>query len=131
MTEEEQWYYDQLDEENKKNVDLVIEELKSYIEGDFGLLTDLNQEKISEFLHDNDIMIYNSYKDQIKNVFSISKYIILYKQEMDLIHLLETYLDKSNSKNELDYIVSRNFTNEIVFNAKDKGELKVKYSYDY
>ena len=49
MTEEEQWYYDQLDEENKKNVDLVIEELKSYIEGDFGLLTDLNQEKISEF----------------------------------------------------------------------------------
>ena len=131
MTEEEQWYYDQLDEENRKNVDLITEELKTYVKDNFSLLTDLDQDIISRFLHDNDVMIYNSYKDQIKNVFSISKYVMLYKQEMDLIKLLNEYLDIHDSKKELDYIISRNFTNEIVFNAKDKGELKVKYSYDY
>lgn len=131
MTEEEQWYYDQLDEENKQNVDMVLNELKIYTKNDqLSLLSVVDLNDVENFLHDNDINIYKEYKSELKTVFSIAKYIMLYATEKNTINKLDEYLKKNNVNNELNYTILRGFKSELLFNAKNKGELKTKYVYD-
>jgi hypothetical protein len=131
MTEEEQWYYDQLDEENKQNVDMVLNELKTYTKNDqLSLLSALDLNDVENFLHDNDINIYKEYKSELKTVFSIAKYIMLYATEKNTINKLDEYLKKNNVNNELNYTILRGFKSELLFNVKNKGELKTKYIYD-
>lgn len=131
MTEEEQWYYDQLDEENKQNVDMVLNELKTYTKNDqLSLLSALDLNDVENFLHDNDINIYKEYKSELKTVFSIAKYIMLYATEKNTINKLDEYLKKNNVNNELNYTILRGFKSELLFNIKNKGELKTKYIYD-
>ena len=131
MTEEEQWYYDQLDEENKQNVDMVLNELKIYTKNDqLSLLSVVDLNDVENFLHDNDINIYKEYKSELKTVFSIAKYIMLYATEKNTKKKLDEYLKKNNVNNELNYTILRGFKSELLFNAKNKGELKTKYVYD-
>lgn len=131
MTEEEQWYYDQLDEENKQNIDMVLAELKTYLKNDtLGILSEINSNDVENFLHDNDVNIYKEYKTELKTVFSIAKYIMLYATEKNIISKLNDYLEKNNPNKELNYTILKGFKNELFFNIQNKGELKIKYSYD-
>jgi hypothetical protein len=47
-----------------------------------------------------------------------------------MITKLNDYLEKNNSNKELDYTILKSFKNELFFKVSNKGELKVKYTYD-
>ena len=55
---------------------------------------------------------------------------MLYATEKNTINKLDEYLKKNNVNNELNYTILRGFKSELLFNAKNKGELKTKYVYD-
>lgn len=130
MTEEEQWQYDLLDENNKKKMDLVLDELKPYMnDKEFGILTELDDDIVKEFLNDNEVPLYIDFKDKIKTPFAIMRYLSLFDEQEDLTKKLDIYLS-ANKSDEFEYFILKQFKNEIIFRVKNKGELKVRYVYN-
>jgi hypothetical protein len=130
MTEEEQWQYNLLDEENKKKMDLVLEELKPYMDKqEFSILTELDNDIVKEFLEDNKVPLYSDFRDKIKTPFAIMRYLSLFDEQESLTKKLDEYL-KANKSDEFEYFILKQFKNEIVFRVKNKGELKVRYIYN-
>ena len=130
MTEEEQWQYNLLDEENKKKMDLVLEELKPYMDKqEFSILTELDNDIVKKFLEDNEVPLYSDFRDKIKTPFAIMRYLSLFDEQESLTKKLDEYL-KANKSDEFEYFILKQFKNEIVFRVKNKGELKVRYIYN-
>lgn len=129
MTEQEEWQYNLLDDENKKKIDLVLEELIPYIGEKVTILKELNNETVEKFLTDNNVPIYQDFKNKLNTPFAIMRYLSLFDEQEELIKKLDAYLTTQKDDN-FEYYILRQFKNEIIFTVKDKGELKVKYMYN-
>lgn len=129
MTEQEKWQYNLLDDENKKKLNLVLDELKPYVGKELTILETISEENVNTFLTDNNIPIYPNFKDSLNTPFAIMRYLSLYDEQEELTKKLNEFL-MVNKTDDFDYFILKQFKNEVVFNVKDKGELKVKYIYD-
>lgn len=129
MTEQEEWQYNLLDDENKKKIDLVLEELIPYIGEKTTILKELNNETVEKFLTDNNVPIYQDFKNKLNTPFAIMRYLSLFDEQEELIKKLDAYLTTQKDDN-FEYYILRQFKNEIIFTVKDRGELKVKYMYN-
>ena len=130
MTEQEEWQYNLLDDDNKKKLDLVIDELKPYITKDeLTILTELTDDVAEKFLTDNNVPIYQDFKGKLTTPFAIMRYLSLFDEQEELVKKLDIYLMANKSK-EFEYFILKQFKNEIVFKVEGKGELKVKYVYN-
>ena len=129
MTEQEEWQYNLLDDENKKKLNLVLDELKPYVGKELTILETISEESVNTFLTDNNIPIYPDFKESLNTPFAIMRYLSLYDEQEELTKKLDEFL-KVNKTDDFDYFILKQFKNEVVFNVKDKGELKVKYIYD-
>ena len=130
MTEQEEWQYNLLDDENKKKLNLVLDELKPYVGKELTILETLSEENVNTFLTDNNIPIYPDFKESLNTPFAIMRYLSLYDEQEELTKKLNEFL-AVNKTDEFDYFILKQFKNEIIFNTKDRGELKVKYTYDH
>ena len=129
MTEQEEWQYNLLDDENKKKLNLVLDELKPYVGKELTILETISEENVKAFLTDNDIPIYPNFKDSLNTPFAIMRYLSLFDEQEELTKKLDEFL-VVNKTDDFDYFILKQFKNEVIFNVKDKGELKVKYIYD-
>lgn len=129
MTEQEEWQYNLLDDENKKKLNLVLDELKPYVGKELTILETISEENVKTFLTDNDIPIYPNFKDSLNTPFAIMRYLSLFDEQEELTKKLDEFLSV-NKTDDFDYFILKQFKNEVIFNVKDKGELKVKYIYD-
>ena len=129
MTEQEEWQYNLLDDENKKKLNLVLDELKPYVGKELTILETISEENVKTFLTDNDIPIYPNFKDSLNTPFAIMRYLSLFDEQEELTKKLDEFL-AVNKTDDFDYFILKQFKNEVIFNVKDKGELKVKYIYD-
>ena len=129
MTEQEEWQYNLLDDENKKKLNLVLDELKPYVGKELTILETISEENAKAFLTDNDIPIYPNFKDSLNTPFAIMRYLSLFDEQEELTKKLDEFL-AVNKTDDFDYFILKQFKNEVIFNVKDKGELKVKYIYD-
>ena len=129
MTEQEEWQYNLLDDENKKKLNLVLDELKPYVGKELTILETISEENVKTFLTDNDIPIYPDFKESLNTPFAIMRYLSLFDEQEELTKKLDEFL-AVNKTDDFDYFILKQFKNEIIFNVKDKGELKVKYIYD-
>ena len=129
MTEQEEWQYNLLDDENKKKLNLVLDELKPYVGKELTILETISKENVNAFLTDNDIPIYPNFKDSLNTPFAIMRYLSLFDEQEELTKKLDEFL-AVNKTDDFDYFILKQFKNEVIFNVKDKGELKVKYIYD-
>ena len=129
MTEQEEWQYNLLDDENKKKLNLVLDELKPYVGKELTILETISEENVKTFLTDNDIPIYPNFKDSLNTPFAIMRYLSLFDEQEELTKKLDEFLTV-NKTDDFDYFILKQFKNEVIFNVKDKGELKVKYIYD-
>lgn len=129
MTEQEEWQYNLLDDENKKKLNLVLDELKPYVGKELTILETISEENVKAFLTDNDIPIYPNFKDSLNTPFAIMRYLSLFDEQEELTKKLDEFL-AVNKTDDFDYFILKQFKNEVIFNVKDKGELKVKYIYD-
>lgn len=129
MTEQEEWQYNLLDDENKKKLNLVLDELKSYVGKELTILEKISEENVNAFLTDNNIPIYPDFKESLNTPFAIMRYLSLYDEQEKLTKKLNEFLIV-NKTDDFDYFILKQFKNEVVFNVKDKGELKVKYTYN-
>ena len=129
MTEQEEWQYNLLDDENKKKLNLVLNELKPYIGKELTILETISEENVKTFLTDNDIPIYPDFKESLNTPFAIMRYLSLFDEQEELTKKLDEFL-AVNKTDDFDYFILKQFKNEVIFNVKDKGELKVKYIYD-
>ena len=129
MTEQEEWQYNLLDDENKKKLNLVLNELKPYVGKELTILETISKENVSAFLTDNDIPIYPDFKESLNTPFAIMRYLSLFDEQEELTKKLDEFL-AVNKTDDFDYFILKQFKNEVIFNVKDKGELKVKYIYD-
>ena len=129
MTEQEEWQYNLLDDENKKKLNLVLNELKPYVGKELTILETISEENVKAFLTDNDIPIYPNFKDSLNTPFAIMRYLSLFDEQEELTKKLDEFLTV-NKTDDFDYFILKQFKNEVIFNVKDKGELKVKYIYD-
>lgn len=129
MTEQEEWQYNLLDDENKKKLNLVLDELKPYVGKELTILETISEENVNTFLTDNNIPIYPDFKESLNTPFAIMRYLSLYDEQEELTKKLDEFL-AVNKTDDFDYFILKQFKNEVVFNVKDKGELKVKYIYD-
>ena len=129
MTEQEEWQYNLLDDENKKKLNLVLNELKPYIGKELTILETISEENVKTFLTDNDIPIYPDFKESLNTPFAIMRYLSLFDEQEKLTKKLDEFL-AVNKTDDFDYFILKQFKNEVIFNVKDKGELKVKYIYD-
>ena len=129
MTEQEEWQYNLLDDENKKKLNLVLDELKPYVGKELTILETISEENVKTFLTDNDIPIYPDFKESLNTPFAIMRYLSLFDEQEELTKKLDEFL-AVNKTDDFDYFILKQFKNEVVFNVKDKGELKVKYIYD-
>ena len=129
MTEQEEWQYNLLDDENKKKLNLVLNELKQYVGKELTILETISEENVKAFLTDNDIPIYPNVKDSLNTPFAIMRYLSLFDEQEELTKKLDEFL-AVNKTDDFDYFILKQFKNEVIFNVKDKGELKVKYIYD-
>ena len=129
MTEQEEWQYNLLDDENKKKLNLVLDELKPYVGKELTILETISEESVKTFLTDNDIPIYPDFKESLNTPFAIMRYLSLFDEQEELTKKLDEFL-AVNKTDDFDYFILKQFKNEVIFNVKDKGELKVKYIYD-
>ena len=129
MTEQEEWQYNLLDDENKKKLNLVLDELKPYVGKELTILETISKENVNAFLTDNDIPIYPDFKESLNTPFAIMRYLSLFDEQEKLTKKLDEFL-AVNKTDDFDYFILKQFKNEVIFNVKDKGELKVKYIYD-
>lgn len=129
MTEQEEWQYNLLDDENKKKLNLVLDELKPYVGKELTILETISKENVNVFLTDNDIPIYPDFKESLNTPFAIMRYLSLFDEQEELTKKLDEFL-AVNKTDDFDYFILKQFKNEVIFNVKDKGELKVKYIYD-
>ena len=129
MTEQEEWQYNLLDDENKKKLNLVLDALKPYVGKELTILETISEENVKAFLTDNDIPIYPNFKDSLNTPFAIMRYLSLFDEQEELTKKLDEFL-AVNKRDDFDYFILKQFKNEVIFNVKDKGELKVKYIYD-
>ena len=129
MTEQEEWQYNLLDDENKKKLNLVLDELKPYVGKELTILETISEENVKAFLTDNDIPIYPNFKESLNTPFAIMRYLSLFDEQEELTKKLDEFL-AVNKTDDFDYFILKQFKNEVIFNVKDKGELKVKYIYD-
>ena len=129
MTEQEEWQYNLLDDENKKKLNLVLDELKPYVGKELTILETISKESVNAFLTDNDIPIYPDFKESLNTPFAIMRYLSLFDEQEKLTKKLDEFL-AVNKTDDVDYFILKQFKNEVIFNVKDKGELKVKYIYD-
>ena len=129
MTEQEEWQYNLLDDENKKKLNLVLDELKPYVGKELTILETISEENVKTFLTNNDIPIYPDFKESLNTPFAIMRYLSLFDEQEELTKKLDEFL-AVNKTDDFDYFILKQFKNEIIFNVKDKGELKVKYIYD-
>ena len=129
MTEQEEWQYNLLDDENKKKLNLVLDELKPYVGKELTILETISEENVNTFLTDNNIPIYHDFKESLNTPFAIMRYLSLYDEQEELTKKLDEFL-AVNKTDDFDYFILKQFKNEVVFNVKNKGELKVKYIYD-
>ena len=129
MTEQEEWQYNLLDDENKKKLNLVLDELKPYVGKELTILETISKENVNAFLTDNDIPIYPDFKESLNTPFAIMRYLSLFDEQEELTKKLDKFLAVNKTDN-FDYFILKQFKNEVIFNVKDKGELKVKYIYD-
>ena len=129
MTEQEEWQYNLLDDENKKKLNLVLDELKPYVGKELTILETISKESVNAFLTDNDIPIYPDFKESLNTPFAIMRYLSLFDEQEELTKKLDEFL-AVNKTDDFDYFILKQFKNEVIFNVKDKGELKVKYIYD-
>lgn len=129
MTEQEEWQYNLLDDENKKKLNLVLDELKPYVGKELTILETISKENVNAFLTDNDIPIYPDFKESLNTPFAIMRYLSLFDEQEELTKKLDEFL-AVNKTDDFDYFILKQFKNEVIFNVKDKGELKVKYIYD-
>lgn len=129
MTEQEEWQYNLLDGENKKKLNLVLDELKPYVGKELTILETISKENVNAFLTDNDIPIYPDFKESLNTPFAIMRYLSLFDEQEELTKKLDEFL-AVNKTDDFDYFILKQFKNEVIFNVKDKGELKVKYIYD-
>lgn len=130
MTEQEEWQYNLLDEDNKKKLNLVLEELKPYIcKEELTILTELDIKMVEKFLTDNNVPIYQDFKDKLITPFAIMRYLSLFDEQEELTKKLDDFLSK-NTTEDFEYFILKQFKNEIVFKVQNKGELKVKYVYN-
>ena len=129
MTEQEEWQYNLLDDENKKKLNLVLDELKPYVGKELTILETISEENVKTFLTDNDIPIYPDFKESLNTPFAIMRYLSLFDEQEELTKKLDEFLTV-NKTDDFDYFILKQFKNEVIFNVKDKGELKVKYIYD-
>ena len=129
MTEQEEWQYNLLDDENKKKLNLVLDELKPYVGKELTILETISKENVNAFLTDNDIPIYPDFKESLNTPFAIMRYLSLFDEQEELTKKLDEFL-AVNKTDDFDYFIIKQFKNEVIFNVKDKGELKVKYIYD-
>lgn len=129
MTEQEEWQYNLLDDENKKKLNLVLDELKPYVGKELTILETISEENVKTFLTDNDIPIYPDFKESLNTPFAIMRYLSLFDEQEELTKKLDEFL-AVNKTDDFDYFILKQFKNEVIFNVKDKGELKVKYIYD-
>ena len=129
MTEQEEWQYNLLDDENKKKLNLVLDELKPYVGKELTILETISKENVNTFLTDNDIPIYPDFKESLNTPFAIMRYLSLFDEQEELTKKLDEFL-AVNKTDDFDYFILKQFKNEVIFNVKDKGELKVKYIYD-
>ena len=129
MTEQEEWQYNLLDDENKKKLNLVLDELKPYVGKELTMLETISEENVKTFLTDNDIPIYPDFKESLNTPFAIMRYLSLFDEQEELTKKLDEFL-AVNKTDDFDYFILKQFKNEVIFNVKDKGELKVKYIYD-
>ena len=129
MTEQEEWQYNLLDDENKKKLNLVLDELKPYVGKELTILETISKENVNAFLTDNDIPIYPDFKESLNTPFAIMRYLSLFDEQEELTKKLDKFL-AVNKTDDFDYFILKQFKNEVIFNVKDKGELKVKYIYD-
>ena len=129
MTEQEEWQYNLLDDENKKKLNLVLDELKPYVGKELTILETISEENVKAFLTDNDIPIYPNFKESLNTPFAIMRYLSLFDEQEELTKKLDEFL-AVNKTDDFDYFILKQFKNEVIFNVKNKGELKVKYIYD-
>ena len=129
MTEQEEWQYNLLDDENKKKLNLVLDELKPYVGKELTILEIISEENVNSFLTDNNIPIYPDFKESLNTPFAIMRYLSLYNEQEELTKKLDEFL-MINKTDDFDYFILKQFKNEVIFKVKDKGELKVKYIYD-
>ena len=129
MTEQEEWQYNLLDEDNKKKMDLVLNELKPYVGKELTILEELSNENVENFLTDNNIPVYQEFKDKLTTPFAIMRYLSLFDEQEELTKKLDVYL-AANKDESFDYFILKQFKNEIIFHVENKGELKVKYVYN-
>lgn len=133
MTEEEQFYYNLLDDANKDILNTIIAELAKYTDKEVTMLQKLDFDVVEKLLHDDDIVIYTKFKDELNTPYAIMKYLSLYAEEKTICEELIKKLDviTKNNNDIYSYMLRKNFTNEIIFRLKNKkAELKIKYTYD-
>lgn len=133
MTEEEQFYYNLLDDTNKDTLNTIITELAKRTDKKVTMLQKLDFDVVEKLLHDDDIVIYTKFKDELNTPYAIMKYLSLYVEEKNTCDELVKKLDMAlkDNNNLYSYTLRKNFTNEIIFRQKDKrSELKVKYIYN-
>lgn len=104
---------------------------------DINPLDELSQESV-EYLIDSFYLHPNKeFREQMKNLFAIAKFMILTNQQNEVIERIETDLNNTFDKNKVTWTVYENFKNEICFtknqavNSDEKPQaLLIKYRID-
>ena len=130
MTEEEQFYYNNLSEKQKDLLDTINQDLQKYKTGEYTLLTEIDEKIVSDYLHDNNVYIYTEYKAKINTPFAIMQYVTLYSDETSQLKKADEFLKKYVDET-YEYYFVKNFTNSILFTQKNtRNTLKVLYDYN-
>ena len=131
MTEEEQFYYDNLDEHQKETVDLITKELSIRLNKDITFLSNIDIETAKEYLNKQDIFVYKDYASNLNTPYSIWRYVNLYAEEKELCEKIDMFLKTHIDANIYEYDLRKNFSNEVLFKLKNsRNELKVRYIYN-
>ena len=130
MTEEEEFYYNNLSEKQKDLLNTINQDLQKYKTGEYTLLTEIDEKIVSDYLHDNNVYIYTEYKTKINTPFAIMQYVTLYSDETSQLKKADEFLKKYVDPT-YEYYFVKNFTNSILFTQKNtRNTLKVLYNYN-
>lgn len=121
----------------------VYNELKDYLLehdktiSEIDALDDLSNENVDLLLNGFYLHPTKEFKAEMKNLFAIAKFVVLSKQQNEVIGRIETDLSNTLDKNKINWTIHENFKNEISFVKKQEvndeskpQSLLVKYRID-
>ena len=82
------------------------------------LKPDASIEAIEKLCEDNEIVVYPQFKDAMVTPFAIAKYISLKTEVENLAKEIDFDLNTFINKEKVDWLVHKDFTNEITFTKR-------------